>query len=70
MDKPQYKKGDKVRVVSNTYQNGEPYHYFNVGDIVKIKDTHLLQVADSVVCANSNGLQQTVKLEHIVPLKN
>lgn len=67
MEKQPYQKGDKVCIVSNDYLYGQPFHYFNVGQTVKVVDAHLIQTAGSVRCRDSNGLEQYVKLEHLAP---
>lgn len=67
MDGQNYKRGDKVRVISNDYKDGEPFHHFTVGDAVTIKRVY---PTGFVFCTDKNGLDQYLSQEHIGPLHN
>lgn len=67
MDLPNYKRGDKVRVISNDYKDGQPFHCFNVGDVLTVKNIDMAKLG-FIKCANSAGLLQYLMLEHIEPL--
>lgn len=62
-----YKRGDMVRVVSNDYKNGEPFHYFTVGDAVAVKRVLPTGVC---FCTDKKGLEQYLNPEHIEPLNH